>query len=67
MNTILLFLLYVANRFQITFKHLDSILPQVCSVIDHSRSQIVVRTSLTYIVVPPCYFLVLTTSHFAVI
>ena len=60
--------LYVCSSFFLYYyiKQIDSMLPCVCSVIDHRRRQNVVRTSVTHSAIASCAtFLFL--PHFAVI
>ena len=45
--------------------HLDSMLPSVCSVIDHRRLQNKVRTSVTHSTIASCATIPLFLSHFA--
>ena len=53
----------VVSLFRYYIKQIDSMLPCVCSVIDHRRRQNVVRTSVTHSAIATCLFL----PHFDVI
>ena len=55
-----------SSLFRYYIKQIDSMLPCICSVIDHRRRQNVVRTSVTHLAIASCAtFLFL--SHFDVI